>query len=369
MTSQHEIALQRLVAQQLAQPRACTATEAVGSLGALQAQDLDGGLASVALRVARGTRSAVVRALDGADVVRSWPLRGTLHLVLATDLPWLLRLLAPRSIAAARTRARQLDIDDAVVSHAAHVAGHALDGTRGLVREDLYHHWNEAGLRTDGQRGYHLLWQLAQRGTVCLGPLDGGSRQRIVLVDEWIARPRVLDDDEALAELAGRYFRSHGPATVRDLARWAGLTQTVARTATKLAAPTLGRTEIDGTEHLYDPEIADLLAIRRSAARGVLLLPGFDELILGYQDRSATVPPSAASRIAPGSNGMFLPTIVSDGRVVGTWRRGSLPSIATTPFEEFPPALVSAITLAAAAWHEDIDTSNDLGNGSTHAPT
>jgi hypothetical protein len=357
MTSQHEVALQRVVAQQLAQPRARTAPEAVDALVALQAQDLESGLASVALRVARGTRSTAVRALDDGDVVRSWPLRGTLHLVLATDLPWLIRLLSSRSIAAARTRARGLGIDDALISRATDTAIGALTGTRGLVREDLYRHWNEAGVDTDAQRGYHLLWHLAQRGVVCLGPLDGGRQQRIVLLDEWITHPRALEDDEALAELAARYFRGHGPATVRDLARWAGLTQTVARAATELAAPTLGRTAIDGTEHLHDPQIAELLAARRSAARGVLLLPGFDELILGYEDRSATVPASAAPRIAPGSNGMFLPTIVSDGQVVGTWRRsrrGSPAAIETTMLAGVPPALAGAIARAAANRQADV---------------
>ena len=363
MTSQHEVALQRVVAQQLALPRARTAPEAVDALGALQAQDLEGGLASVALRVARGTRGAVVRALDDGDVVRSWPLRGTLHLVLATDLPWLIRLLSSRSIAAARTRARQLGLDDRLISHSADIATGVLSGTRGLVRDDLYRHWNAAGVDTDGQRGYHLLWQLAQRGVVCLGPLDGGAQQRIVLLDEWITRSRRLEDDEALAELAARYFRGHGPATVRDLARWAGLTQKVARIATELAAPTLDRTVIDGTEHLHDPEIAGQLAARRSAARGVILLPGFDELILGYEDRSATVPTPVASRIAPGSNGLFLPTIVSDGRVVGTWRRsrrGSQSPIATTTFAEVPPVLAAAIARAAAIREKEDVTSRGV---------
>lgn len=361
MTSQHELALQRVVAQQLAPPRARTAREAVDVLGALQAQDLESGLASVALRASRGSRSAV-RALDDGDLVRSWPLRGTLHLVLATDLPWLIRLLAPRSIAAARARARQLGIDDALVARAADIAVGALTGTRGLVRASLYRRWHEAGVDTDGQRGYHLLWQLAQRGVVCLGPLDGGRQQRIVLLDEWVTHPRQLEGDEALAELAVRYFRGHGPATVRDLARWAGLTQTTARTATELAGPTLGRTTIDGTEHLGDPAIADLLAARRSAARGVLLLPGFDELILGYEDRSATVPASVAPHIAPGSNGMFLPTILSDGQVVGTWRRsrrGPLPSIETTMLAEVPPAVVAAITRAVAVRQEDVADPGD----------
>jgi len=174
----------------------------------------------------------------------------------------------------AQPRARQLDIDDAQVSRAESTAVDVLRGTRGVVREDLFRHWNESGVGTDGQRGYHLLWQLAQRGTVCLGPMDGNRQQRIVLVDEWITRPRMLEGDDALAELATRYVHSHGPATVRDLARWAGVTTAVARTAAELAAAVLGRSEIDGTECLHDPAVADLLATRRAGARGVFLLPG-----------------------------------------------------------------------------------------------
>ncbi|WP_418608255.1 DNA glycosylase AlkZ-like family protein [Georgenia sp. SUBG003] len=104
-----------------------------------------------------------------------------------------------------------------------------------------------------------------------------------------------------------RYFRGHGPATLKDFAWWTKLT-VAARAGLGLARPHLESVEVDGVEHLMDPATPDLLAEHRRAARGVHLLPAFDEMILGYRDRSATLPPEHADRIVPGGNGIFRPT-------------------------------------------------------------
>jgi hypothetical protein len=101
MSTPHEVALLRLVAQRIAGPRPGGAAEAVRRLTAVQGQDLPGALLSVALRTVEGARSDVVAALDSGEIVRSWPMRGTLHLVAAEDLPWLIGLLGPRMLAAA----------------------------------------------------------------------------------------------------------------------------------------------------------------------------------------------------------------------------------------------------------------------------
>jgi hypothetical protein len=104
--------------------------------------------------------------------------------------------------------------------------------------------------------------------------------------------------------------------------------------------------DVDGVEHLLDPATPDLLAACRREAGAVFLLPGFDELVLGYADRSCTVPPAYAERIVPGGNGMFRPTVLSDGRVVGTWRRtgsGTRREITAEPFTTFPARVARAV--------------------------
>jgi len=102
----------------------------------------------------------------------------------------------------------------------------------------------------------------------------------------------------------------------------------------------------------YTPLFRSLLAACRTRARGVFLLPGFDEFVLGYADRSCAVPPEFADRIVPGGNGMFRSTVVADGRVVGTWRRtgsGSRRKLTAEPFTTFPEGVEPALEELAAA--------------------
>ena len=351
MTTLREVALLRLVAQRLVGPRAVDATDAVRWLTAAQAQDLRGALTSIALRSAAGTRAGVEAALRTGAVVRSWPMRGTLHLVAAEDLRWLLALTTPRLLAGAARRQAELSIDAALLDRSRQLAQESLTGGLRLRRDELYALWQRGGVATDGQRGYHLLWQLAQTGSVCFGPIGDGE-QLIVLLDEWVPTSRHLEREEALGELARRYFCSHGPATVKDFSRWTGLVAVDVRTGITLARRHLESLAVDGVEYLMDPRTPELLAACRHHARGVLLLPGFDELVLGYSDRRATVPAEFADRIVPGGNGVFRPTVVSDGQVVGTWKhtgRSTKRTLSATPFSSFPGKLAETIEQVYAA--------------------
>lgn len=351
MTSARDLALLRLVAQRVAGPPPATATEAVRLLTCVQGQDLPGALTSVALRTAARTRPGVEAALDAGEVVRSWPMRSTLHLVPAEDLHWLLELCGPRVLAGAAKRRAVLGLTETDTERAREVVTAALRGGRRCGRRELLAVLADGAVDVTGQRGYHLLWYLAQTGTLCLGPMAGGE-QAFVLLDEWVTAPRRLDRDAALAELALRYFRSHGPATVADLARWAGLTVTDVRAGVAAVRDRLAAVQVDGREHLLAPETADLLAAHRAEAAGLFLLPGFDEFVLGYADRSCAVPPEFADRIVPGGNGVFRPTVVHRGRVLGTWAwqgRGAGRTVVATPFTTFPDEVAAAIPAAAAA--------------------
>ena len=347
----NDVGLLRLVAQRIAGPRAAGPVDAVRLLTAAQGQDLPGALLSVALRTESAQRGDVEAALNGGTVVRSWPMRGTLHLVAADDLPWLIDLLGPRVLAGAPARRRQLGITDDDVEKARTVAIGALSGGARLRRVDLLAALADGGVDVGGQRGYHLLWYLSQSSTLCLGPMRG-NEQLFVLAGEWIPHPRRLDPDEALAELARRFFRGHGPATLKDLVRWAGLKAAEARAGLAAVRDELACLVIDGVEHFLDPATPDLLADHRPAARGTFLLPGFDEFVLGYADRGAVLDPAFADRIAPGGNGVFRPTVVHDGRIVGTWQwtgRGAKRTVTAAPFTSFPDGVDAAVRELAAA--------------------
>lgn len=352
--TRHELALLRIAAQGLAGPGLGSPAEVVRWLGAIQAQDYPGALTSVALRTAVRSRTEVEAALDAGEVVRSWPMRGTLHLVPAADLGWMLAVAAPRVLAQTERRRTQLGLDATAVARAGAIAVEALSGRR-LTRTELLALWEAAGLAPAGGRGYHLLFHLSLSGTVCLGPVRGGE-QEFVLLQEWVTEPRRLDREEALVEWASRFFRSHGPATVKDFTRWTGLLASDVRTAVAGARDRLDSLTLDGVEHLLDPATPDRLAAHRRDARRLLLLPGFDEVILGYADRSMTLAREHEERVVPGRNGVFAPTVLVDGRVVGTWRhvgRGSARRLEVTPFGAFPARLARSAEVAYAALPDD----------------
>jgi hypothetical protein len=351
VTTLHEVALLRLAAQRLIGPACESAHGAVSWLTAVQAQDRPGALLSVALRTRARSLASAAAAMDAGDVVRSWPMRGTLHLVAAEDLPWMLEVLASRVVADTAPRRAGLGLTAQQLEHARQLAVGALSGQRRLSRSGLFAIWDEAGLSTPAQRGAHMLSYLAMTGTLVFGPTEG-AEQLLVLVDEWIKHPRRLDREEALGELALRYFRSHGPATGADLGRWAKLRAADVRAGVAIARPKLAELDVDGQEHLMDPRTPDRLAGARGDAEGVRLLPGFDELLLGYADRRAQLDPEFADRVVPGGNGVFRPTVVSRGRVVGTWARtgrGARQRFEVAPFAALPDGVASALPGALSA--------------------
>jgi hypothetical protein len=310
------VGMRRLAALRLVGERCATPAEAVRVLGAAQGQDLPGVLASIAMRTSSGDVEAVRRAFDDGEIVRSWPMRRTLHVVAARDLPWMLPLATPRALAAAATRRPQIGLADETVERAGDVVREVLAGGGRATRGELAAHWADAGLALDTSHATHTISVLAMQGVLAYGPFATPKEQALVLLDEWVPEPRRPGRDEALAEWARVYFTGHGPARRQDFARWTGLPAADVRTAIEGALQHLV-TDDDGL--LLDAATPDRLVAAHDPA-GELLLPGFDEFVLGYGDRTEILDAAHADRIVPGGNGMFRPTVVRDGRVVGTWR-------------------------------------------------
>ena len=312
----------RLASQRISSSEFTSAADVVRWMTAMQAQDFAGAKWSIGLRLPGSVESDIDAALADGTIVRSWPMRGTLHVVAPEDLRWMLGLTSERLIQGARSRQAALDLTSAQLERAREAAIEALTGGQVLTRDEMYGVFDRAGVAPVGQRGYHALWYLSQSGTLCFGP-PNGKQQTFVLFDEWIGESRTLDRDEALGEFVTRYFRSHGPATIRDFAWWSSTTLGEARRGLAIAGDSLASFERDGENYHFAAEAAE------PGADGIRLLPGFDEFLLGYQDRRPQLAPRHAQAIVPGNNGMFLPTIVRDGEVVGTWKR-TLSSRGTT---------------------------------------
>jgi hypothetical protein len=281
----------------------------------VQAQDYLGALWAVGLRLTGACEQDIERAIADRKIVRTWPMRGTLHFVAAEDARWMVDLLGPKVIASAASRFRALGVDDAAIARARRAVVKHLEGGRRLTRARVYEAIERAKISTAGLRGIHILWRLAHESLVCFGPREG-KQHTFVLFDEWLPRTKRLPRDEALGELACRYFAGHGPATVIDFAWWSGLNRADARHAIHLAGRRLEQETIGGQSHWFAKPLPPSPAPRSRAH----LLPAFDEFLVAYADRSAAIAPPQMIRVNAGG-GILNPTIVVDGRVVGTWKR------------------------------------------------
>jgi hypothetical protein len=288
--------------------------EVVAALGAVQAQDYLGALWALGVRQRHATQRTIEAAVAARAIVRTWPMRGTLHFVPAVDAHWMLDLLTPRVVARAMGRYRQLELDAVTFDRARRVVERTLGREGRLTRPALYRRLEAAGVDSTGARGLHILGYLAQRGVICFGPREG-KQPTIVLLDEWVREPRRPSRDEALAELARRYFTSHGPATLQDFVWWSGLTVRDARAAIAMNDAVLRHVLVDERPRFRLRGAGAPLHPLAEAC----LLPPFDELIVSYRDRTAMVDPKFVPRL--GLGGVMSPTILLKGRVVGSWRR------------------------------------------------
>ncbi|WP_410813553.1 winged helix DNA-binding domain-containing protein [Micromonospora sp. 067-2] len=310
-----------------------TVAEVVEWFGAMQAQDLASGLWSLGARLPGRTVVDVQAALERHEALRTWPMRGTVHLVPPADARWMLELTGVRSLAGAATRRTQLGFTDSDADRAVDVLGTALAGGGRLTRAECLATLRAAGLGTDGQRGYHLLWYASVRGVTCVAP-NVGTEQTFALLDEWAPGPRLLDRDEALVELAHRYVRGHGPVTAREFAGWTGLTLTDARRGLAAVGDALAVVRVEGEEMYVASALADA---PRAPVDDVLVLPGFDEYLLGYRDRSLMLDSAHRDAVVPGNNGIFQATVVRAGRVVGVWKRKISRSVVTVAVQPLTP--------------------------------
>lgn len=347
-----DVARMRLLSQRLVDALP-TPTEVVRHLTCVQGQDYPGSTTSIALRTSGRSLAQVQEAYDRGDIVRSWPMRGTLFVVPAEDLGWMLALTATKILRETTRRREQLGLDDASLDLAEQVAVRELAGS-GLTRAELLQAWERAGHATDGGRGYHSIFHLALRGVLCQGPTLGHDpAQRFVLSEEWITSPRALAGEEAVAEWFRRYVRSHGPAPVADFLWWTKLLKRDMAPVLDGAREELETIEVDGTEHWVDPAVVADYATRKRATAAPMLLPGFDEIVLGYGDRSAVLTKDQERQVVPGGNGVFRSTVISAGQALGTWKRPTRAGAAVTvtpfagalpgPVERALPRLTAAL--------------------------
>ena len=311
----------RLANQQLAQQRFARPADVIAWLGAVQAQDYTAAKWAVGQRLAAATDAELEQAFAEGAILRTHVMRPTWHFVSPADIRWMLALTAPRVNALCAYYYRTLGLDGTIFARSQKAMVRALEGGRRLTRPELGSVLQRAGLVKRDETGMtlrmtHIMLRAELDGVVSSGGRRG-KQFTYALLDERAPRGKTRSRSEALAELAIRYFTSHGPATVKDFAWWSGLTAKDAREGLEMVKSKLV-SDIAGERTYWMPAS---LTPAPNGWRRVHLLPNFDEYIVGYADRRAIFDTAHAQALEGRGNILFSQTIVLDGKIAGTWKR------------------------------------------------
>ena len=312
-----DIAKLRLINQHVDGTSLKTAGQVVGWLGAVQAQEYGMARWAVGLRLPGSTEQQIEDALSSGEILKTHVLRPTLHLVAAADLRWMLELSAAHIKAAIRSYQAGLGLTEALFAKSNALLAQTLRQGNHLTRKQVTTLYQQHGIATDENRAAQLLMMAELDGVICSGEIRD-QQQTYALLDERVPAAGAWPGrDAALAMLARRYFTSHGPASLQDFCWWAGVNAGAGRQALEEIRPELDCETIGEQTYWFANS-----AVVSPAGRSLHLLPGFDELIISYAERSAALSAEARSRVIT-SNGIFRPTLLRDGRVIGLWSRNA----------------------------------------------
>ena len=311
----NDISNLRIVNQKIVGTEFRTAKELVGWMGAVQAQDYAMAKLAVGLRLLQATDNTIESAFNRGEIIRTHIMRPTWHFVAAEDIYWLLELTAPKIKSSVKSRHRDLEITPDLLSRSNDIIGKALLERKLLTREELAIEFGKADINVSNNRLSHLMFCAELEGLICSGPVRG-KKQTYALLEARVPRTKMLTRDESLAELAKRYFTSHCPATLQDFVWWSGLSVNDARLALESVKPDF-ISEIIGSDTYW---LTNSFSTSKGGNSIVHLLPAFDEFLISYRDRSASLSLVHNCK-AVSDNGIFRPVIVIDGQVSGLWKR------------------------------------------------
>jgi hypothetical protein len=357
VTTDREIARWRLRSQHLVAPHAASAAGVVRSLLAVQAENPSQAAWAVASRTRLPVAAELESLLDQGSVVRTHVLRPTWHFVAAEDIGWLLELTAPRI---RPLIARQLDeahgLAGGALDRASSVVLQALSELPDQTREQLAERLRDQGVEPHGQLLMLLLALLELDRLICSGRRLEGAHTYAAFADRVPSSPR-LDRDEALAELALRYFTGHGPATERDLAYWATLTLSDVRRGLNQVRDRLSSFDHDGRTFWH---ALDGTPPAPSGAPTGHLLQILDEVYRGYQDSRMVLD---SEGIVPSGRENAIGMALVDAQMVARMKRtvGRRVTFDITPYDgTLRPSHRSSVEQAAARYAEFLGLEHEL---------
>jgi hypothetical protein len=311
-----DIIRQRLHNQKLSSTTFKGPQEVVKWLGVVQSQDYGAAKWAVAQRARGITDASMDQALADGTILRTHILRPTWHFVTPEDIRWMLKLTAPRILAVSATYFRKLELDHAIFKKSNAILTRALEGGKQLTRTELTSILKKSNIASDDLlRFTYLIIHAELHGVICSGARRG-KQFTYALFDERAPKSKMLKKEEALAELAKRYFQSHGPATLKDYTWWSGLTATDAKSGLEMIKSTLQHEVSDDKTYWFSGSST-------SKEKGPLayLLPNYDEYTVSYTDRSAIYDTKHNTKLDARGNFLFNNVIVINGQVAGTWKR------------------------------------------------
>ena len=306
----------RAINQQLSDPVFKSAKEVAGWMGAMQAQDYSMAKWAFGIRLPEVTENTINKEIDSGNLIRMHLLRPTWHFVSSDDVHWMLKLSASHIKSSLKFRDKQLGLSDTILGKCNSAIEKVLGNGRHLTREVLFSELEGSKLNVSSEQTSHIFAHAEMEGIICSGRQVAG-KPTYTLLGEWVKEDKMkLTRDEALKELALRYFRSHGPATIQDFAWWSGLSLNEARLAVEFNKSFLISETLENKTWWF----SDSLNTTNRRLTEAYLLPAYDEFIISYSDRSMLLPQNNQKKAISG-NGIFYPAILVNGIITGTWKR------------------------------------------------
>ncbi len=304
----------RLASQQLTVTKIKSAQDMVAWFGAIQGQEYALTKWSLGLRLSHFTDPEIEKELTDGRILRTHLLRPTWHFVSSADIHWILKLTAPRVKAVNDYMYRNLKLDKAVFNKCSNILEKILEGGNQLTRIEINNEFRKNRIEATGHRLSYIMMNSELDGMICSGGRRG-NQFTYALLEERANTADRFDKDEALAELAKRYFISRGPSTIRDFATWSGLTVADCKKGAESVTSFLRREIINGDEYYLSNDVS----AKNNRSDDIYLLPVYDEFIMGYRNREAIFEYKNSLKYTAAIQ--FNSMVVNDGQVIGTWRR------------------------------------------------
>jgi len=320
--------------------------DAVTHSAAVQAQDFTAAKWALGLRIKNSTDKDIEKAFNDGKILRVHVLRPTWHFVMPEDIRWMLELTAPRIKSVLSTYNRRLGLDEALFARSDVLITRALEGRTYLTRQELKILLADNGIETDVQCLGHIITRAELDGLICSGPRRG-KQFTYALLDERVKAASRRSREQSLAELALRYFTSHGPAQLKDFSWWSGLSEKDARAALDMIKPELNQMTLDQKTYWFPPPAESI-----PDPPPALLLSVYDEYTIAYKDRSDISEARYIERMISMGNALTA-VIVLNGKVAGTWHRvtrNNSVEISMNPFREPDDAEQEALEAEVARY-------------------